>query len=207
MNLDGFRMSLLQTRHLVMPAERQALKGHGPAILWFTGLSGSGKSTIANQVEYALNHVYRAHTFLLDGDDLRAGLNHDLGFTAADRRETIRRAGEIAGLFYAAGLIVITAFISPFRADRDAIRERLAGGNFIEIYVDCPLAVCEDRDPKGLYRRARAGPAAGFHRHRFALRAPAGRRTDPGQRPQYAGRTCSPGHSPAHRKAHCQDTR
>jgi adenylyl-sulfate kinase len=142
--------------------ERSAIKGHRPAVLWFTGLSGSGKSTLANAIEAQLNQVYRAHTYLLDGDHLRSGLNRDLGFGDHDRQENIRRAGELARLFYDAGLIVLTAFISPFREDRDRIRLLLPPGGFIEIYTSCPLEVCEQRDPKGLYRRARAGEIPEF---------------------------------------------
>lgn len=142
--------------------ERSALKGHQPAVLWFTGLSGSGKSTIANRVEQALCLEFNAHTYLLDGDNIRTGLNRDLGFSDGDRVENIRRIGEVSRLFVDAGLIVLTAFISPFRADRDAVRARLPEGTFLEIYVDCPLEVCEQRDVKGLYRRARQGQIAEF---------------------------------------------
>ena len=143
-------------------AERSALKNHQPAVLWFTGLSGSGKSTLANRVEQVLNHELRAHTYLLDGDNVRTGLNSDLGFSDVDRVENIRRIGEVTRLFVDAGLIVLTAFISPFRADRDQVRARLPENAFIEIFVDCPLAVCEQRDPKGLYRRARSGELPAF---------------------------------------------
>lgn len=131
-------------------------------MLWFTGLSGSGKSTLANAVERRLNEQYHAHTYLLDGDNIRAGLNRDLGFSAADRAENIRRIGEVAKLFVGAGLIVIAALISPFRADRERVRALLPEGAFIEIYVRCPLNVCERRDPKGLYRKARAGQLREF---------------------------------------------
>jgi adenylyl-sulfate kinase len=146
----------------VTQAERSARKQHQPAVLWFTGLSGSGKSTLANRVEQLLCHEYRAHTYLLDGDNIRTGLNSDLGFSDHDRAENIRRIGEVSRLFVDAGLIVLTAFISPFRADRDAVRARLPEGAFFEIYVDCPLEVCEQRDPKGLYKRARQGQIAEF---------------------------------------------
>lgn len=142
--------------------ERSALKGHQPAVLWFTGFSGSGKSTLANRVEQLLCHEYRAHTYLLDGDNIRTGLNRDLGFSDQDRVENIRRIGEVSRLFVDAGLIVLTAFISPFRADRDAVRARLPEGAFFEVFVDCPLEVCEQRDPKGLYQRARQGKIAEF---------------------------------------------
>jgi adenylylsulfate kinase len=126
-------------------------------VLWLTGFSGSGKSTLANAVEIALNRQHRLHTFLLDGDLIRTGLNRDLGFSDADRSENIRRIGEVAHLFYEAGLVVLTAFISPFRADRALVRGLVEQGGFSEIYVRCPLAVCEARDVKGLYRKARAG--------------------------------------------------
>jgi adenylylsulfate kinase len=143
-------------------AERSLIKNHEPALLWFTGLSGSGKSTLANRVEQVLYQQFRAHTYLLDGDNVRTGLNSDLGFSDHDRVENIRRIGEVSRLFVDAGLIVLTAFISPFRADRDQVRARLPAHTFLEIFVDCPLAVCEQRDPKGLYRRARKGEIAEF---------------------------------------------
>ncbi|HTX25231.1 MAG TPA: sulfate adenylyltransferase subunit CysN [Steroidobacteraceae bacterium] len=130
--------------------------GHSPGILWFTGLSGSGKSTIANLVEKQL-HAEGAHTYLLDGDNMRHGLNRDLGFTDADRVENIRRVGEVARLFVDAGLLVLCSFISPFRAERRMVRELVAEGEFIEIFVDTPIEECMRRDPKGLYARARAG--------------------------------------------------
>src|SRR6478735_4928977 len=137
------------------------LKNQKPAVLWFTGLSGSGKSTIANLVEKKLHRMNR-HTFLLDGDNVRHGLNKDLGFTEADRIENIRRVGEVARLMSDAGLIVVTAFISPFRAERDMVRAMMAEGEFIEVFVDVPLAVAEERDVKGLYAKARAGEIANF---------------------------------------------
>ncbi len=138
-----------------------SLKNQKPRVLWFTGLSGSGKSTIANEVEKTLNLMNR-HTFLLDGDNVRHGLNKDLGFTEADRIENIRRVGEVAKLMADAGLIVLTAFISPFRAERDMIRAMLPQGEFIEIFVDTPLEVAEARDVKGLYKKARAGDLKNF---------------------------------------------
>jgi len=138
-----------------------ALKNQTPRVLWFTGLSGSGKSTIANEVEKSLNLMNR-HTFLLDGDNVRHGLNKDLGFTEADRIENIRRVGEVAKLMADAGLIVLTAFISPFRAERDMVRAMLPAGEFIEIFVDTPLDVAEARDVKGLYKKARSGALKNF---------------------------------------------
>src|SRR5437868_529136 len=145
------------------PERRAALKGQRPKLLWFTGLSGAGKSTIANLVEQKL-HARGRHTFLLDGDNVRLGLNKDLGFTAADRVENIRRAGEAAKLMMDAGLIVLTAFISPFRAERAMVRELVPDGDIIEIVIYTPLAETERRDVKGLYRKARAGKLANFPR-------------------------------------------
>ena len=145
----------------VTPGRRAALKGQRPILLWFTGLSGAGKSTIANLVEQKL-HARGLHTFLLDGDNVRLGLNRDLGFTAADRVENIRRAGEAAKLMLDAGLIVLTAFISPFRAERAMVRELVPEGDFLEIFIDTPLAEAERRDAKGLYRKARAGKLVNF---------------------------------------------
>ncbi len=142
-------------------AAHAELKGQQPKILWFTGLSGSGKSTIANAVEKKL-HAKGKHSFLLDGDNVRHGLNKDLGFTDADRIENIRRIGELAKLMTDAGLIVLTAFISPFRAERDMVRALVPDGEFIEIHVDTPLDVAETRDVKGLYKKARAGELKNF---------------------------------------------
>ncbi|KQS51224.1 MULTISPECIES: sulfate adenylyltransferase subunit CysN [unclassified Sphingomonas] len=138
-----------------------SLKNQKAAVLWFTGLSGAGKSTIANLVEMKLARMNR-HTFLLDGDNVRHGLNRDLGFTDADRVENIRRVGEVAKLMTDAGLIVITAFISPFRAEREMVRQMIAPGEFIEVHIDTPLAEAERRDVKGLYAKARAGKLANF---------------------------------------------
>jgi bifunctional enzyme CysN/CysC len=140
---------------------RARLKNQKSAVLWFTGLSGAGKSTIANLVEKKLHRMNR-HTFLLDGDNVRHGLNKDLGFTDADRVENIRRVGEVARLMTDAGLIVITAFISPFRAERRMVRDMIVAGEFIEVFVDAPLADAEKRDVKGLYKKARAGSLANF---------------------------------------------
>ena len=141
--------------------QRADLKNQKPALLWFTGLSGSGKSTIANLVEKKLYRMNR-HTFLLDGDNVRHGLNKDLGFTEADRIENIRRVGEVAKLMTDSGLIVITAFISPFQAERDMVRAMLPEGDFIEVFIDTPLRVAESRDVKGLYKKARSGELKNF---------------------------------------------
>jgi bifunctional enzyme CysN/CysC len=140
---------------------RSRLMQHRPALLWFTGLPASGKSTIANLVEAQLN-ARGVHTAILDGDNIRHGLNRDLGFTEADRVENIRRAGEVAKLMTDAGLIVLCSFISPFRADRGMVRELSNEGEFFEIFVDTPLEECIARDPKGLYRRALAGEIQNF---------------------------------------------
>jgi len=142
-------------------SSRASLKGQRPCVLWFTGLSGSGKSTIANALERQL-HALGRHTYMLDGDNIRHGLNKDLGFTDADRVENIRRVAEAARLFVDAGLIVMVSFISPFRSERRMARDMLGDGEFIEIYVDTPLEVCEARDPKGLYSKARAGQIKHF---------------------------------------------
>ena len=155
----------------VTPQARAAIKGQQPRVLWFTGLSGSGKSTIANLVERKL-HALGRHSFLLDGDNLRHGLNRDLGFSDADRVENIRRAGEVARLMADAGLIVITAFISPFRAERAMVRAMLPADQFVEIFIDTPLSVAEARDVKGLYSRARAGEIPNFTGISSAYEAP-----------------------------------
>jgi adenylylsulfate kinase len=166
--------------HKVSSAERKQLMGHKGAVLWFTGLSGSGKSTIANTVDHKL-HSMGKHTYVLDGDNIRFGLNKDkkslvekvnyseaagarfgVGFSAEDRMENIRRIGEVAKLFSDAAIITLTAFISPYRIDRDNVRKILQPGEFIEIYVDAALETCEKRDPKGLYKKARAGEIKGF---------------------------------------------
>lgn len=162
--------------------QREQLNGHRGCVLWFTGLSGCGKSTVANVVDHKL-HQLGVHTFLLDGDNVRHGLNASpailrvdhaeefakrfgLGFSSADREENIRRIGAVAELFASAGLITITAFVSPYRRDRDAVRHRIEEsgkvGDFIEVFVDAALEVCESRDPKGLYKKARAGELKGF---------------------------------------------
>jgi adenylylsulfate kinase len=168
-------------QHHVGRHEREVLNGHRGCVVWFTGLSGSGKSTVANVVDHKL-HQWGVHSFLLDGDNIRHGLNASperlveyggsyarrfgLGFSAEDRQENIRRIGAVAELFASAGLVTLTAFVSPYRRDREAVRrqvdERGSPGDFVEVYVDAPLAVCESRDPKGLYRKARAGQLRGL---------------------------------------------
>ena len=147
--------------HHVSQQKRAILKQQKPCILWFTGLSGSGKSTIANAVESLLFGLNK-HTYLLDGDNVRQGLNKGLGFTEADRIENIRRVGEVANLFCDAGLVVVTAFISPFAKDREMVRNMAMSGQFVEVFIDVPLSICEQRDPKGLYKKARAGEIKNF---------------------------------------------
>ena len=164
--------------HAVSRADRERAAGHRGCVLWFTGLSGCGKSTLANAVDRLL-HARGCRTFVLDGDNVRLGLNaapallrdrygdeaaarFGLGFGAADRAENIRRIGAVADLFAQAGIIALTAFVSPYRRDRDAVRAALTPGDFVEIYVKAPLEVCEGRDPKGLYRKARAGEIKNF---------------------------------------------
>ncbi|MFW0879517.1 adenylyl-sulfate kinase [Cronobacter dublinensis] len=147
--------------HPVTAAQREQLHGHRGAVLWFTGLSGSGKSTVAGALEEAL-HQLGVSTYLLDGDNVRHGLCSDLGFSDDDRKENIRRVGEVAKLMVDAGLVVLTAFISPHRAERQMVREQLGAGRFIEVFVDTSLEVCEARDPKGLYKKARAGELRNF---------------------------------------------
>mgnify|MGYP000338352929 CR=1 FL=1 len=156
------RSQNIHMQHVDIDKPARALsKGQQPAVLWFTGLSGAGKSTIANRVEKQL-HAAGQHTYLLDGDNVRHGLNRDLGFTDADRVENIRRVGEMAKLMVDAGLIVLTAFISPFRSERQLARDLLEEGEFIEIFIDTPLEIAEDRDPKGLYKKARRGELKNF---------------------------------------------
>lgn len=147
--------------HAVTREDREARHGHKGAVLWFTGLSGSGKSTVAGALEQAL-HELGVNTYLLDGDNVRHGLCRDLSFSDEDRRENIRRVGEVAKLMVDAGQLVLAAFISPHRAERQMVREMLDEGRFIEVLVDTPLAICEARDPKGLYKKARAGELRNF---------------------------------------------
>jgi adenylylsulfate kinase len=153
--------NIVWQKSIVTQAERAGLKKQRATVLWFTGYSGSGKSTIATALDLALYEDGR-HTYVLDGDNIRMGLNKDLSFSASDRTENIRRIGEVSKLFLDAGLIVMCAFISPFLADRSLVRKHFSVGDFVEIFMDASLAECEKRDPKGLYARARAGHIAGF---------------------------------------------
>jgi len=155
-------MSNVVWHHATVTRARRELQNcHRGAIIWFTGLSGSGKSTLAHAVEEAL-HQRGCRTFVLDGDNVRHGLCGDLAFSAEDRQENIRRIGEVAKLFMEAGVIVLTAFISPYRADRERVRGMVGHGDYIEIYCDTPLEICESRDVKGMYKKARAGEIAEF---------------------------------------------
>lgn len=147
--------------HKVSKADRWKNNGHKGVLLWFTGLSGAGKSTVANTVDHVLNEMGK-HTMVLDGDNIRMGLNKNLGFSPADRTENIRRIGEVGKLFVEAGIITTTAFISPYREDRDQVRALFAPGEFVEIYVKASVETCEKRDPKGLYKKARAGEIKEF---------------------------------------------
>lgn len=153
--------TLFWQREAISTRDRRRLHGHAPAVFWFTGLSGSGKSTLASTVERRL-HALGCRTFVLDGDNLRHGLCSDLGFSSEDRRENIRRAGEVASLFVQSGAIVLTALISPFAQDRERARRLVPEGSFFEIYCNANVAECEQRDVKGLYRRARAGEVKEF---------------------------------------------
>jgi adenylylsulfate kinase len=145
----------------VTKKNRHLLNGHKSCVLWFTGLSGSGKSTIANAVDHALFQT-GLRSYVLDGDNIRHGLNSDLSFDAADRKENIRRIGEVAKLFVDSGQLVLSAFISPFQEDRKLVREMFEAEEFIEIFLKCPIQVCENRDPKGLYKKARKGDIPEF---------------------------------------------
>lgn len=147
--------------HTVTRVEREHQHGHQGVLLWFTGLSGSGKSTVAGALEQSLYQL-SVSTYLLDGDNIRYGLCSDLGFSDEDRKENIRRVGEVAKLMVDAGLVVLTAFISPHRVERQLVRNLLENGQFIEVFVDTPLVVCEARDPKDLYKKARAGKLRNF---------------------------------------------
>ena len=154
-------LDIVRQDYKISKADREKLLQQKPVLLWLTGLSGSGKSTIADRVEQAL-HQQGYKTYLLDGDNIRHGLNSNIDFSESGRKENIRRIGEVAKLFLDAGIIVISAFISPFREDRETVRNLLKEGEFIEIHVDCPLEICEQRDVKGLYAKARRGEIPNF---------------------------------------------
>jgi adenylylsulfate kinase len=175
---DSSQPIVVWHEHTVERADRERQNGHRGCVVWFTGLSGCGKSTVANELD-ALLHAAGVRSYVLDGDNVRHGLNatpqilaakygeefgkrFGLGFGQQDREENIRRVGAVAGLLCDAGLVVLTAFVSPYRADRDAVRASLKPGDFIEVFVDAPLEVCESRDPKGLYKKARAGEIQDF---------------------------------------------
>ena len=154
-------MNLTWHNTKISKSDREKLNNHKGVCLWFTGLSGSGKSTVANELEVELNKL-GTHTYLLDGDNVRLGLNNNLDFSDEGRKENIRRIGEVAKLFVDAGIVVLTAFISPFREDRDNVRNLLNDNEFIEVFVDADLETCESRDPKGLYKKARTGEIKDF---------------------------------------------
>jgi adenylylsulfate kinase len=189
--------------HQVSRVDREAMKGHKGCVIWFTGLSGSGKSTIANTLDHRL-HQQGIHSAVLDGDNVRHALNagpgmlrevhgeefaqrFGLGFSAIDREENIRRIGAVAHLFAQAGIIALTAFISPYRADRDRVRRAMPEGDFIEVFVDTPIEICETRDPKGLYKKARAGEIKGFTGIDDPYEAPDGTGAAAPCRPEPAG--------------------
>lgn len=153
--------NIVPHEHKISRNDRMELLAQKSKIIWFTGLSGSGKSTIAGRVEELLNEKGFL-TYLLDGDNVRTGLNNNLGFSDGDRSENIRRIGEVSKLFIDAGVIVLAVFISPFKSDRKLVRELVGKGDFIEVFINCPLEICELRDPKGLYKRARAGEIKDF---------------------------------------------
>ncbi|MBK7389984.1 MAG: adenylyl-sulfate kinase [Bacteroidetes bacterium] len=153
--------NIVPQNYRISKNDRRELNGHGSVIVWFTGLSGSGKSTLANAVEQEL-FKQGIRTYVLDGDNIRHGLNNNVDFSAEGRTENIRRIGEVSKLFIDAGVVVLTAFISPFKSDRDRVRSLVSSEEFIEVFVDCPLEICEKRDVKGLYKKARAGEIADF---------------------------------------------
>lgn len=159
--MGDFRKNIIPHNHIVSQSERQKRNGHKAKVLWFTGLSGSGKSTLASSLEvYYHNKGY--NTYILDGDNIRTGLNKDLDFSELGRVENIRRIAEVAKLFLDSGTIVLSAFISPFKSDRHAAKQLIGDENFVEIHVDCPLEECEKRDVKGLYKKARSGQIQHF---------------------------------------------
>jgi len=153
--------NIIPHSHKVQKEDRQKHKGHFSGVVWFTGLSGSGKSTLASYVEEQL-YADSVNTYILDGDNIRSGLNSDLSFSPEDRQENIRRIGEVAKLFVDSGVVVLTAFVSPYQKDREFVRNLVEEGEFIEVFVDCPLEVCEERDPKELYKKARSGEISDF---------------------------------------------
>ncbi|PRY13283.1 adenylylsulfate kinase [Pontibacter ummariensis] len=155
------KLHIIPHKHRINRRMRNEMKGHSSLVIWFTGFSGSGKSTLANALEEAL-YEQGYHTFVLDGDNVRKGLNSDLDFSDGSRKENIRRIGEVTKLMADAGLVVMSAFISPFREDRERVRKIAGEGNFIEVFVDCPIEVCEQRDTKGLYAKARRGEISNF---------------------------------------------
>lgn len=155
------KLHIFEHKHAITLVDRSRLHGHNSIVIWFTGFSGSGKSTIASGLETRLFDSGIA-TYILDGDNIRKGLNKDLDFSDAGRVENIRRIGEVSKLFVDAGIVVLTAFVSPFASDREAVRTAVGAEKFIEIFVDCPLEVCEQRDTKGLYKKARKGEILNF---------------------------------------------
>ncbi len=155
------KLHIIPHHHAITKVAREQLHGHAAFVVWFTGLSGSGKSTLASELEKKL-FAKGVSTYILDGDNIRTGLNKDLDFTDAGRIENIRRIGEVAKLFVDAGTVVLTAFVSPFKADRQMVRELVGKANFVEVFVDCPIEICESRDVKGLYNKARAGEISNF---------------------------------------------
>lgn len=161
MTVDSVSENIIPHKHTITLEDRVARNGHKPVLVWLTGLSGSGKSTLASEVEKIL-FAKAVNTYILDGDNVRSGLNSDLDFSENSRKENIRRIGEVSKLFIDSGAIVLTAFISPFREDRAQARALVGSENFVEIFVDTPLEICEQRDVKGLYKKARAGQIKNF---------------------------------------------
>ncbi len=159
--MDGYKENIIPHSHIILQADRVKKNGFSPKLIWFTGLSGSGKSTLASRLE-AHFFEQNIHTYILDGDNIRSGLNNDLDFSDNSRRENIRRISEVSKLFLDAGVMIFTAFISPFEEDRNAAKCLVGKENFIEVFVECPIEVCEQRDVKGLYKKARAGQIKHF---------------------------------------------
>ncbi len=155
------KANIIPHKHKISKTDRRKNNGHGSLVVWFTGLSGSGKSTLASYVEELLFEDM-IQTYILDGDNIRSGLNSDLSFSPEDREENIRRIGEVAKLFVDAGMVVLTAFVSPYEKDRQFVCNLVEEGEFMEVFVNCPLEVCEERDPKGLYQKARSGEISNF---------------------------------------------